>query len=94
MTKWEKFKKFVKDHEETIVVEGTKIGYYALGLVVGTVLTTYTANKRITGMEVCCGGMREGSNDTIFDIYLRNNKVVSFDRPLDESWHSQPLHLS
>lgn len=90
MNKWEKIKKWVSEHEEEIVVEGTKLAYYMGGLIIGSVGIAMIANHRIDkanqiirGMEVCCGGMREGSNDTIFDVYLKNDRVHSFTRPSD-----------
>jgi hypothetical protein len=79
VTKWEKFKKFVNDHETEIV----KLTYYTVGVMVGTYFTTKLDQKKMRGMEVCCGGMRQGSNDTIFDVYLRNDKVISWTRPFE-----------
>lgn len=80
MTWREKINKWANENEETLI----KMAYYTVGVMVGTVVTykidTIFINK-LKGQQVCCGGMREGSNDTVFDVYLKNDEVISWTRP-------------
>lgn len=85
---WNEFKakaaKFVDEHEEDI----THMGVYLLGATVASIMWSRAAKNNheawknyARGLEICCGGMREGSNDKIFDIYLKNDQVKTFYRP-------------
>ena len=70
--------KFYDDHKDYVVAG---LG----GLLVAVSGLALIQLKMLEKQKICCGGMREGSDGSIFDVYLKSNDVVSFYKP-DKDW--------